>query len=182
MKNHYSQLILPLSRSLFFCFLVCFPGCAKRDVEAERRAAVAETFAMLRSCAPDKSFEDAGNAKFAIASVKLESNETNVRLVGYSLKEAVEFYLPVYYLSRGRWLIDEKERAYLVDEQCREYKLKDRKSPEGQEVSPDGKIRLEPGEVFEVTLSFPRLPDRTQMGLLVYGNRAMPFWLWDEKR
>jgi hypothetical protein len=79
-------------------------------------------------------------------------------------------------------LINEKGRVYLLDEQCREYKLKDRRSSVGTNSSaiqapPDGRIKLEAGQVFEATLSFPRLPDEVQMGVLVYGQRTFPFLL-----
>ncbi len=173
---------LRLSVFLSLLLSLSLSSCTKRDIEAERRAAISETFAKLRSCAQDKAVEDDGNLKLAIASVKLNPNETSVRLVAYTLNEDIDFDLPIYSLSRGRWVINEQGRAYLLDEQCREYKLKDRKSSAGQEVSQNGRIKLNPGQAFEVTLSFPRLPDRTRMGVLVYGSRALLFSLWDKSQ
>ena len=133
-----------------------------------RQAAVAATFAKLQSCAPKDEGEH--DVKLSVVSVVRHPEETSVRLAAYALDKPVEFNLPVYLLSRGRWLINEKGRVYLLDEQCREYKLKDRRSSVGTNSSaiqapPDGRIKLEAGQVFEATLSFPRLPDEVQMGV-----------------
>src|SRR5918911_5156900 len=96
-------------------------ACSRPDPEAERQQALAGVFARWKSCAPDNEAE--GDLKLAIASATRQPNETSVRLVAYALDKPVEFDLPVYLMSRGRWLINEKGRAYLLDEQCREYKL-----------------------------------------------------------
>jgi hypothetical protein len=152
--------------------LVLF-GCTGRDPEAQRQVAMVATLAKLQSCAPSDEAE--GDLKLAIASVTRQANETNLRLVAYALNKPAEFDLPAYSLSRGRWLIHETGRAYLLDEQCREYKLKERKS--SIEVPPNGQISLEAGQVFETTLNFPPLPDDARMGVLVYGRRVLPFLL-----
>ncbi|MEP7341383.1 MAG: hypothetical protein ABI977_26875 [Acidobacteriota bacterium] len=163
-----------IGNGLLFVMLCLFLfGCAGRDTEAQRQAAVAATVAKLRSCMPDGETE--GDLKLAVASVTRQANETNVRLVAYALHKPAEFDLPAYSLSRGRWLIHETERAYLLDEQCREYKLKERTS--SIEVPPNGKISLEAGRVFETTLSFPPLPDAARIGVLVYGRQVLPFLL-----
>jgi len=160
-----------------------FNGCSRRDPEAERRAAISSVFTKLRSCAPGpQSDEAASNLRLAVESVTVKSDETSVRLIAYALNEPADFDLPVYSLSRGKWLIDEKRRTYLLDEQCREYKLKDRKSSAGQAVPQNGKVTLNSGQAFSVTLSFPRLQDQTQIGVLVYGDRALPFTLWNNPR
>ncbi|MEK7832217.1 MAG: hypothetical protein AAB401_14075, partial [Acidobacteriota bacterium] len=72
-------------------------------------------------------------------------------------------------------LIGEKDRAYLVDEHCREFKLKDRRPPEGQKFPMDGIVRLNQGQAFEMTLSFYRLKDTTRFGMLVYGGKTLAF-------
>jgi hypothetical protein len=155
-------------------------SCARRDPESERQQAISETLAKLRSCAPENSnHATESNLRLAISSIALNTNETSLRLVAFAPTEAVVFDLPVYSLSRGRWLINEKGRAYLLDERCKEYKLKDKRISAGQEVSQDGKIKLNPGQAFEVTLSFPRLSDRTRIGVLIYGDQVLPFTLWD---
>src|SRR5215210_5872112 len=158
-------------RTTLLLVILCliFAGCSSRDTEAQRRAAMAATLAKLQSCAPNNEAE--GEVNLAITSVTRQPNETSVRLAAYALDKPAEFDLPVYSLSRGRWLIGETARAYLLDEQCREYKLKERRSSEGMKATPDGRIRLEAGQVFETTLSFPRLPDGVQMGVLIYGRR-----------
>jgi hypothetical protein len=124
--------------------------------------------------------------KLAIAEVAHQPNATHVRLAGYATDEAVDFDLPAYRLSSGQWLINEKGRAYLLDERCREFKLKDRKPSSGvhggRPVRRDARIRLSPGQAFEATLIFPRLPDQTRMGVLVYDGRVVPFTLQAEAR
>ena len=174
-------------RLAVFLAFVCLAltNCSHRDPEAERGAAVAEVFAKLHSCAPqNEASEPEGNLKLAIASIELKPNETSVRLVAYAPDEPANFDLPVYSLSSGRWLINEKGekgekgRAYLLDQQCREYKLKGRGSSFTQAIPQDGRIRLDAGQAFEATLSFPRLTDEAQIGVLVYGNRVLPFSLW----
>src|SRR5262249_12520027 len=106
--------------------------------------------------------------------------ETSVRVVGYATTEAAEFDLPVYFMSRGRWLINERGRAYLLDEQCHEYKLKDRRTE--QAAPQGGHVRLKPGEACEATLSFPRLSNEVREGVLVYGTRVLSFSLLIETR
>ncbi len=160
-------------RALFLplCTLALISGCTPRDPQAEWRAAMAATRAKLRACLPDSKPDS--TFKLAIASVSRQPNETSVRLVAYALGEAADFDLPVYVMSRGRWLIAEQGRAYLLDDECREYKLKGRQVVGA--VTPQGRRRLEPGQAFEVTLSFPRLPDEVREGALVYGAWVLPF-------
>jgi hypothetical protein len=121
--------------------------------------------------------------KLAIESVESAQNVTRVQMVAYARDEATDFYLPVYRMSAGRWLINEKGRAYLLDERCREFRLNDAKpSPDspsdflgGEKIPKDGRIRLKPGQALEATLVFPPLPDRTRVGALVYDGRVLPF-------
>jgi len=170
------------SPRLFFLLaaLLLSTGCSRRDPEAEMRAALAATRAKARACIP--TLEPEGNFKLAIAAVSREPDETSVRVAAYALGEPADFDLPLYFMSRGRWLINERGRAYLLDEQCHEYKLKDRRVAPGQPAPKDGRVRLKPGEVFEATLSFPRLPDEAREGVLVYGTRVLPFSLLVESR
>lgn len=162
-----------LALPIIFCLFLF--GCAGRGVEPERRADVAASPDKLQSCAPGDEAE--GDVKLAITSVTRQPNETSVQLVAYALDKPVEFDVPVYILSSGRWLIGGAGRAYLRDEQCREYKLKDKLLSPGSEAPLGGHVRLEAGRAFEMTLSFPRLPDEARMGVLVYGRRALPFLL-----
>lgn len=161
--------ILGMSLCLFLV------GCAGRDPDAQRRQAVATTVSKIQNCAPGDEAE--ADVRLAVASVTRLANETSVRLVAYAVDKPAEFDLPTYSLSRGRWLIRETGRAYLLDEQCREYKLKERKSVAGREVPADGRISLPVGQAIETTLSFPALPDHVQMAVLVYGRKALPFLL-----
>jgi len=152
---------------------------------------VDEFFASARSCWPSygSNSEDAGNPKLAIESIVSDRKATRVRLVAYAGDEApasgVDFYLPIYRMSAGRWSVNEKGRVYLLDEQCREFKLNDSKpSPTsslifwgGGQIPQGGRIRLKPGQAFEATLAFPPFPDRTRVGALVYGGRLLPLGL-----
>jgi hypothetical protein len=170
-------------------------GCVRRDPEAEKREAFNQALAKLRSCAadqktpdqkapdqkaPDQKTED--KVKIAIAGVTVNPNETAVTIVAYALAEDTDFDLPAYWMSRGRWLINEEGRAYLLDERCREYKLKDRRSSTAEKIPPEGRIRLNRGQAFEAILSFPPLSDQTKVGVLVYGERTIPFWLLNQQQ
>jgi len=190
----FSCPLVPLSPCLplFLSLSLCLTGCSRPTTEAEKRAAVDEFFAHARSCWPsnERNGADAGSVRLAIEAVVNAANATHVRLVAYALNEAVDFHLPVYRMSAGRWLINESGRAYLLTEQCREFKLKDRKpssgsssdSSGGQRIPQDGRIRLNPGQAFEATLIFPPLPDQTRGGALVYEGRVLPFMLLTETR
>jgi hypothetical protein len=162
----------------FFALSLLGSGCSHRDPEPERRAAVESTISKIRSCAPENRPDD--KLKLAIANVKIEPQHTSVRLVAYAFDQAIDFDLPVYIMSRGRWMINDVGRAYLLDEHCSEYRLRDRRSSSGQAVPLDGRIRLNPGQAFEAILNFQRLPDQTRMGVLVYGNNTLSFMLWDQ--
>jgi hypothetical protein len=176
---------VPLSLCLLLFLSFCLAGCKPPNPEVEKRAAVDEFFARVKSCWPsnESEGEDSGSLKLAVEPIESAPNATRVRLVAYARDEAVDFYLPLYRMSAGRWLINEKGRVYLLDEQCREIKLNDAKpSPGsssdflgGRKIPPDGRIRLKPGEAFEMTLDFPPLKDRTRVGALVYDGRVLPF-------
>ena len=159
----------------FFSVLLMFgiASCRreKRLTEAEWRQSDRAKF---HACIPDTQPE--GYVRLALASIKNEPEQTSVKLIAYAVHEPVEFDVPQYSMSRGRWLINEKGRAYLRDEQCNEYKLKDR-TPAIGKVPDSGRIQLKPGEAYELTLSFPRLLEEMKAGVLVYDNWVMPFYL-----
>jgi hypothetical protein len=176
---------VPLSLCLSLALLA---GCSHTVTEAEKKAAVDEFFAGARSCwPPDRpdgnDGEDAGNPRLAIESVMSDRNATSVRLVAYAPAEAVDFYLPIYRMSAGRWTVNENGRVYLLDEQCREFRLHDNKPSSksslifwgGGRIPEGGRIRLKPGQAFETTLVFPPLSDRTRIGALVYNGHLLPF-------
>jgi hypothetical protein len=175
---------LPLSRSLALplALSLCLAACSRPFTEAEKKAAVDEFFTRARSCWP-KNSEEA--APLAIESVVSDANETRVRLIAHARDEPVDFYLPIYRMSAGRWLINEKGRAYLINEECREFKLNDSKPSPGSSstfwgggrIPEGGRVRLNPGQAFDMTLVFPPLPDRTRVGALIYDGRVLPFTL-----
>ncbi len=129
----------------------------------------------LASCLPES--EPEGNLRIAISSFNRGADKTRVRIVAYAVAEPADFALPVYYMSRGRWTVDENYRAYLLDAECREYKLQDRHDAAGTDAPPDGRMKLKPGNSFETTLDFPSLPAKTRNGVLVYGRRIIPFFV-----
>ena len=175
-------LLVPLSPCLLVSFFLCLAGCSRPVTEAEKRAAVDEFFTQARSCWPN---DGESSAPLAIESVVRDKNATRVRLIAYARDEAVDFYLPIYRMSAGRWSINEKGRVYLLDEQCREFKLSDSKPSQssslifwgGGRIPEGGRIRLKPGQAFELTLVFPSMPDRMRVGALVYDGRVLPFAL-----
>ena len=159
----------------FLVATLLFSDCARPGPEAQQKAALSAARARLSGCLPKA--EPEGNLRLSIVSVEHLPDQTRVRLVAYAVGETVDFNLPVYQMSRGRWLIDDRGRAYLLDENCREYKLKDRKTTAGMAAPIDGHLQLKPGMAFETTLIFPSLPDDSRDGALVYGARVLPFSL-----
>lgn len=164
---------------IFFVLAISLTGftACRRAQQLSPSAAqpgAAEKQARFRACIPDA--EAPGKAHFALAAIRNEPDKTTARMVVYATTEAAEFYLPQYYMSRGRWLINERARSYIRDENCREYKLQDRTPMVGQ-VPDSGLIKLKAGEAYEVLLSFPRLEDNVRQGVLVYGKWVMPFVL-----
>ena len=160
----------------FFFSVLLVTGAAscrqeKRLTEAEWRQSARAKF---HACIPDTQPD--GNVRLALEAIRNEPDQTSVKLIAYAVHEAVEFDVPQYSMSRGRWLINEQGRAYLRDEQCNEYKLKDR-TPTVGKIPDSGRIQLKPGEAYELTLSFPRLLEEVKAGVLVYGNWVMPFYL-----
>jgi hypothetical protein len=168
-----------------FCLLPFFlSACSPpRHPDAEERDAVKAIRAKLQACLPDAQPES--GVRLAVVSFSREKEEATVRLLAYNptdrtgVKPAagatavVDFDVPNYLMSRGRWLINESGRAYLLDERCREYKLKDRQITLRQAEAKNGRIQLQPGEACEVILSFARLPDDAQEIALVYGTQIL---------
>jgi hypothetical protein len=171
----------PLVGTFVLSLCVAFSLLSLNSCRRERRLTAAEwkqiaedERAKFRACIPDTKLES--KVHLALAGIQNEPNQTSVKLVAYALQEPTEFDLPQYSMSRGRWLINERGRSYIRDEQCNEYKLKDR-TPAVGKVPDSGRIQLKAGEFYEVTLSFPRLPEEVRQGVLVYGNWVMPFVL-----
>jgi hypothetical protein len=126
----------------------------------------------LSTCVPD--LQPDGKIRLTVLEVRNEPDRTSIQVVAQALNEPADFYVPQYLMSRGRWLIHETGRAYLRDEKCNEYKLKDR-TPKIGKVPDSGRISLKPGATYELMLSFPRLLDEMKTGVLVYDNWVLPF-------
>ena len=154
-------------------------NCGRRDPLAEQRAALAAAAARLQGCLPQapSASNASGRPRLAVVEITRQPQQVSVQLVALAGPEAMELSLPVYLLSRGRWLINERERAYLLDESCREYKLQDRKPVDGRPLPLDGKVSLKPGEAFAFKLNFQALPAEARLGALVYGSISLPFVL-----
>ncbi len=175
---------IPPTAGMAFALILCLHclSCRKPDPETQRRTALKLTADNLRRCLPPtEANQPAGLAIAAIARVR-ETETTTLRMVVYATTEPVEFHLPIYLMSRGRWTINDTGRAYLLDEHCRERTLKGTADVNGKTLPRNGIVKLQPGESFEFRLNFPSLPDEMQMGTLVYGSRILPFSLLVETR
>ena len=81
-------------------------SCARRSPPPEKNSNAARR---NLECAPRT--EPAGKLSLAVRSIEVVENKTVVRLVAYSTSEPLDFHLPVYLMSRGRWLINDQARA-----------------------------------------------------------------------
>jgi hypothetical protein len=183
LRQAFSKLVLTVglkqSVNAALALALCLSACKQHDPDHERRAAVTTTLTQLQSCLRPRT--ETTQAQLAIVEITRLPQEMSVRLVAYATDKPVEFYLPVYLMSRGRWLISERERAFLLDEYCQEFRMRDRKSTNGAPLPLDGKVVLPPGTAFEFKLSFARMPEETRLGALVYGARVLPFSLLEGK-
>lgn len=171
------QLVVTFVLSIFIAVSLLSINSCHRDrrlTAAEWQQMTQAAQAKFRACIPDTQME--GNVRLALAEIRNEANQCSVKLVAYALQEPANFDVPQYSMSRGRWLINEQGRSYIRDEQCNEYKLKDR-TPTIGKVPDSGRIQLKAGEFYEVTLSYPRLSEEVRQGVIVYGNWVMPFIL-----
>jgi hypothetical protein len=172
----------PRTAFLLMAFVLFLPSCRQADPETERRAALKLTADSLRRCLPPvETNQPAGLAIAAIARER-DTETTTLRMVVYATTEPVEFHLPIYLMSRGRWMINDTGRAYLLDEHCRERTLKGTAAVNGKTLPREGVVKLQAGESFEFRLNFPTLPETMQMGALVYGSRVLPFSFLVETR
>jgi hypothetical protein len=113
--------------------------------------------------------------RLAVHSTERTKTGTTLHVVAYTTAEAGILQLPLYTMSRGRWSIGEKGRAFLLDQDCRSYPLLD-VAFAGPRVGP-GQIRLAPGKSIDGTLRFPPFSGRPQMALLVYDTERIPFFV-----
>lgn len=112
-----------------------------------------------------------GSHQLVLTRLDRQPNRTTVSLAAWSQHGSSSLTLPLYTLSRGRWLLGETERVYLIDQECRRYGLLDVSFP-ARRVSP-GTVRLSPGQVVEGELIFPPLGPRARLGALIYGERTL---------
>ena len=147
-------------------------NCARRSPRTRKRTLKRYP---THSCSARLELNATTDFHSRLRSIDVHENKTTVRLVAYSKSEQLDFHLPVYLMSRGRWIINDQARAYLLDEKCREYRLNGRKSTEEMPAPRDGIVQLKPNSVFETILEFPPLDDDVKAGVLVYGLHVLPF-------
>ena len=152
-------------------FLLIFSACRQNSVPVAAPTEL-EKQAKLKSCTPD--YQPDSKVQLSVLEIWNEGNQTKAKAVFTAPNEAAEFYLPQYLMSRGRWLMNERWRAYLRDERCREYKLEDRTPKNPGKIPDSGLIKLKANEKYEVTLSFAKLSEETSKGILVYGQWVLP--------
>ena len=111
--------------------------------------------------------------RLTVRSVERTRTGTTLHINAYTTSEPGVLQLPLYTMSRGRWSIGEKGRAFLLDQECRSYPLLD-VAFAGPRFGP-GQIRLAPGKSIDGTLRFPPFSSRSQMALLVYDTERIPF-------
>jgi hypothetical protein len=175
-----------MARSIAFALTLSLGGlalsCRTPDAETQRRAALKQTADNLRRCLPPAEVNQSSGLAIAAIARHRETETTSLRMIVYATTQPAEFHLPIYFMSRGRWTINETGRAYLLDEHCREHKLKGTAELNGKALPRDGVIKLAAGESFEFRLDFPPFPETMHMGTLVYGSRVLPFSLLVETR
>lgn len=184
------------------CLLLVCPlllgGCAKKEAPPEAIGSATDglpnrlpRLTGLSGCAgipgPTQSgapllAHDRNSARLAIRSVERLPEKTLLNLVVYAGAEPVDFSLPLYSLSRGRWLLEEPDpkeparanpdRVYLIDQDCREYRLNDVEFQ--QRRTKPGKIRLAANQAVEGSIRFPPLSPSATFGILIYGRQRIP--------
>jgi len=148
-------------------------GCGRSAPPADPVAGLSGIGERMRACLPPRRYrKNDGHIRMAVTELSRLAVETKVRIVAYAGEEPGVFDLPVYSLSRGRWLISETGRAFLIDQNCRQYRLKGRSSTRG--IPLNGRIELQPRQSFEADLSFPRLSERPYLLIMVYGDLILP--------
>jgi hypothetical protein len=156
---------------ILLIFLVIFAAC-RQNLAPVIQLTEAEKMAKLKSCTPD--YQPDSKIKLSVSEIWSEGNQTKARVVFTAPPEAAEFYLPQYLMSRGRWLMNERWRAYIRDENCKEVKLQDRTPQSADKIPDSGLIKLKANEKYEVILSFAKLPEESSKGILVYGQWVLP--------
>jgi len=126
----------------------------------------------LRECLPPSTTSDVSLPQLAVSSIVRLPNQTRVEVVAWAENGPAMLRLPLYVRSRGRWILGENDRVYIVDQDCRTYALNDvefrlpRTSP--------GVIPIRANQAVRGALLFPPLGPRARLGALVYGRRYLP--------
>jgi hypothetical protein len=170
-----SPAIMKIVHWSLITFVLLLQGACARKAAPVQEPSIEQVLERLQRCASQEGLTE--TLSIAIKSATLEPAGLRIIASISASEQRLEFDLPVYRLSSGRWLINGKGRAYVMDENCRQYKLSDRKRIEGYDPPIDGHLSLKPGQRFESALIFPRLQDRAKAGLLVYDDRILAFRL-----
>ena len=156
--------------------LILLISCAGRDAGQPAPETIENSISRLRGCvnlsAEPYAEDDQGVARLAVRSIEHLTDGTLLHLVAYAGNEPVNFALPLYSLSRGRWLLENFDRVYLVDQNCREYRLNDVDFP-NRRAKP-GLILIQADHAVEGTIRFPTLNAAARFGVLIYGKQRIP--------
>jgi len=152
-------------------------SCAhlQKEVTIERRDTLEQAVAELRRCLPPAAEQVKNKHQLAIAAIRILPKKTAVDLVAWAGSKPAALTLPLYVQSRGRWLIEENDRVYLVDQNCRTYPLLDVEFK--QPRSAPGVIQILPYHAIEGSLFFPPPSTSFRLGALVFGHRSLPLVL-----
>lgn len=172
---------MPLVLTILSCFGLSCSGLSDRAGSAHSTSSygssddqqdpggLEQSISRLRGCLP--TAESTSWERISISSIERLPNRTHIKLVVWAGEQSFDLQLPLYHSSRGRWLLGDQDRVYVVDQECRQYGLQDveflqpRQSP--------GLIRIPAHQVITGTLVFPPLSTRARFGALIYGKQSL---------
>lgn len=178
-KKYATSVVLPYCLLPFFVSLTLF-GCTKPVPPKQSIDFVAK----LKTCLPEYKKNSINNTDnvLKIKNVMSDYQGTTLSISIAASDTPLNFNFPIYVYSKGRWLINpddvngkdgDKGRAYLIDANCTQYKLKDRGS--SKDIDKNGRLKLKAGQTYEINIRFTPLPPNTQAFLLMYGERVILF-------
>jgi hypothetical protein len=155
--------------------LAClFGSCTtdQRQSTATPVNSVDNALTRLLECLPPDVTSTSDPLRITISSINHLPKQTRIELVAWAENGSTTLNLPLYVRSRGRWILGENERVYLVDQECRTYGLNDVEFRQPR-LSP-GIIGIPAHQAIRGALLFPPLGPRSRLGALVFGHRTLP--------
>jgi hypothetical protein len=138
-------------------------------------AGIERARARLGGCLPASGVTT--KEQLSIRNVERLTNSTRIDLVVWADEQPVDLQLPLYLSSRGRWLLGDDQRVYLVDQECRQYGLHDVEFLQTRQTP--GIVRISAHQAITGTLIFPPLGPRARFGALIFGHRILRILLPD---